>query len=79
MKFVDNWQAVLKHAWSVRLILLAVLMSAIEAILPFIEVPVSPGIFAMLSGIFGLLAGFSRLVAQQRLQKDLLHWESGDD
>lgn len=79
MKFVDNWQAVLKHAWSLKLVLIAAALSVIEAVLPFVDVPIPPGIFAMFSALFGLLAGFARLVAQQRLQKDFLTWESGDE
>jgi hypothetical protein len=40
MKIVANWQAVLKHAWSLRFIALSLLLSAPEAALAFLALVV---------------------------------------
>lgn len=79
MNLVPNWRDVVKHAWSVRFILLAVILSVIEAILPFLGLPISPGFLSVLAAVSGLLAGFARIVAQNRLggHRDP-DWESGE-
>ncbi|MGY6246677.1 DUF7940 domain-containing protein [Bosea thiooxidans] len=67
MKLVWNWKRVLKHAWSIRLIVLAGVLSGAEIALPLIReaVDVPAGIFAGLS--FAATAGafIARLVAQE--------------
>lgn len=64
---VSNWKRVLKHAWSIRLILLAGLLSGAEIALPLLQavLPVPAGVFAGLS--FAATAGafVARLVAQE--------------
>ena len=35
MRLVDNWAAILRRAWSIRLALLAAILSGIEVALPF--------------------------------------------
>jgi hypothetical protein len=67
MKLVWNWKRVLKHAWSIRLIVLAGLLSGAEIALPLIReaIDVPAGLFAGLS--FAATAGafIARLVAQE--------------
>lgn len=64
---VSNWKRVLKHAWSIRLILLAGLLSGAEIALPLLQgvLPVPAGVFAGLS--FAATAGafVARLIAQE--------------
>ena len=57
MKLVWNWKRVLKHAWSIRLIVLAGVLSGAEIALPLIReaVDVPAGVFAGLS--FAATAG----------------------
>lgn len=67
MKLVWNWKRVLKHAWSIRLIVLAGVLSGAEIALPLIReaIDVPAGVFAGLS--FAATAGafIARLVAQE--------------
>ncbi|MDF2994695.1 MAG: hypothetical protein K0R27_332 [Xanthobacteraceae bacterium] len=69
MRLVDNWQAVLKRAWSVRLIAAAALLSGIEVVLPFLNgaLPIPPGAFAALSFFITAGALAARLIAQSNI------------
>lgn len=66
MRLVDNWRAVLRRAWSVRLMLLAGLLSGVEAALPFISevIPMNPRALGVLTAGVVMLAVVARLVAQ---------------
>jgi len=81
MKLTANWRAVLRHAWSVRLILLALLLDMVAAALPFVEVPVHPAIPSILGALATGGAFLARFVAQKRLSAPpvtTITWETGD-
>lgn len=81
MKLTANWRAVLRHAWSVRLILLALVFDGIAAVLSFVEMPVHPGLPIALGGLATSAALFARVVAQKRLagpDATTIHWETGE-
>lgn len=63
---VSNWRAVLKHAWSIRLMILAALLSGAEVGLPLIDgtFDIQPGVFATLSAVTTAAAFVARLIAQ---------------
>ena len=67
MSLVRNWRRVLRYAWSIRLVILAGLLSGAEIALPMIReiVDVPRGLFAGLS--FAATAGafIARLIVQQ--------------
>jgi hypothetical protein len=65
MKLYDNWQDILKKAWSIRFMILAGIFSGIEVILPLFHDSIPKNIFAALSFVFVALAFISRLVAQR--------------
>ena len=67
MKLSYGWKEILKKAWSVRLMIVAALLSGIEVILPFFATAVPPGIFAALSFLAVSSAFVARLVAQKDL------------
>ena len=69
MKLADDWRVILRRAWSVRLMLLAGLLSGVEVILPLIghALPINPGAFAALSGLTVMAAFVMRLIAQKDL------------
>jgi hypothetical protein len=69
MELVPHWRRVLKHAWSIRLMLLAGLFSGLEVGLPLIDglFDIPQGVFAALSGITTAAAFISRLVAQSNV------------
>ena len=72
MKLVRNWAAVLRYAWSVRLMALAAVLSGAEVAIPYLDgvLPIPPGLFAALAGVTTLGAMLARMVAQAPLQKD---------
>lgn len=81
MKLTANWRAVLRHAWSVRLILLALLLDVAAAAIPFVEVPVHPAIPAILGSLATGGALLARFVAQKRLsapEPTTITWETGE-
>ena len=70
MRLLPNWQAVLRRAWSVRLMLLAGLLSGIEAALPLLgdALPIPPGAFAGLTLLIVAAAFVARLIAQENIR-----------
>ncbi len=67
MRLVAEWWRVLRYAWSIRLLVLAGLLSGAEIALPLIQdlLPFPRGVFAGLSFLATALAFVARLVAQQ--------------
>lgn len=67
MKLVDDWRAVVRRAWSIRLMIVAGVLSGLEVVLPLIDgwVPLDRGVFAALSGFTVAAAFVARLVAQK--------------
>ncbi len=74
MKLIPDVRRVLRHAWSVRLIVAAGILSGCEVALPIIDqfVTIPRGAFAALTGLVTCGALISRLVAQENL-KDSPH------
>jgi hypothetical protein len=64
---VWNWRQILRYAWSIRLLIVASLLSGAEVALPLLQsvLPVPPGIFAALSFLATAGAFVARLVAQE--------------
>ncbi|MBO6858490.1 hypothetical protein [Roseibium sp.] len=65
MKLVNDWRRVLRRAWSVRLLILAGLLSGAEVALPFLGDFIEPGRLAALSGLATAGAFVARIVAQK--------------
>lgn len=67
MKLIPNAGQVLRKAWSIRLMIIAGILSGVEVALPFLEgwLPVPTGTFAALSGITTAAAFYARIVAQK--------------
>ena len=72
MRLIDNWRAVLTHAWSIRLMLLAGVLTGLEAAWPYLDglFLLPRGMFAALSGLVSAAAIFARFVAQKPLSGD---------
>jgi hypothetical protein len=68
MNLVSNWRAVLRRAWSIRLMILAGILSGLEVILSLPDIADRldwpQGIFAALSGLTTAAAFVARLIAQ---------------
>jgi hypothetical protein len=69
VRLVWNWREVLRKAWSIRLMLLAALLSGVEVSLPFFMHSMPRGIFAGLSFLVVASAFVARLVAQKGLSE----------
>jgi hypothetical protein len=67
MNLIPDWKIVLKKAWSVRLMLLAGVLSAVEVVLPLFAYDLPRGVFAALSGVVVMSAFVARLMAQKDL------------
>ncbi|ANL84688.1 hypothetical protein [Rhizobium phaseoli] len=67
MKFASDWKRVLQRAWSIRLMLIAGLLSGIEFAIPYLDgyVDIPPRLFAALSGFTVAAAFVARLLAQK--------------
>lgn len=71
MKMIDDWKRILKRAWSVRLMVLAAILSGVEVCLSFLGgIPgIAQGVFAAIAGLVSMTALAARLIAQQSMQK----------
>lgn len=69
MKLVANWRGVLRRAWSIRLILLAGILSGAEVAMSLIgdALPLPAGALAALSAFVACAAFVARLSAQKDL------------
>lgn len=65
MRLSNQWKTIVRRAWSIRLLILAALLSGIEVALPFFAGNFPRGPFAALS-FFAVASAFvARLVAQK--------------
>jgi len=69
MNLIANWRDILRRAWSIRLMLIAGVLSGIEVILPMFPDCCPRGLFAALSLATVAGAFVARLVAQKGLSE----------
>jgi len=71
MTLVWNWRRIVKRAWSMRFMLLAVVFSGLEIALPLLDgvLPVSRGVFAVLCGITVIIAMLARIINQPSVRE----------
>lgn len=65
MRLYENWREILNKAWSIRLMIIAGLLTACEIVLPLYADAIPRNLFAAMSGLFTMAALVARLVAQQ--------------
>lgn len=72
MKLVSDWKRVLACAWSIRLLLLAGILSGVEVALPLISdaLPIPTGAFAALSLFITAGAFVARIVSQKEFRNE---------
>jgi hypothetical protein len=68
MKLVDNWWHILKHAWSVRLAVLAGALGGAEMALPVFSDSIAHGPFLILSMVVSVGAAVARLIEQPKMR-----------
>lgn len=69
MNLHEDWCWILKRAWSVRLMVLAAILSGLEVMLSVlsayqVKLPIAPGTFAALSGVVTIAAFVARFIVQ---------------
>lgn len=69
MRLLDDWKHLLCKAWSIRLALIAALLSAAEVALPLFPDYFERGTFAALSAITAVAALLARLFAQKTIPR----------
>ena len=70
MILVPNWKTIVRKAWSVRLIILAGLLSGVEASMPFIDDKMPRGVFAVASLLVTGAAFVARILAQKGIRHE---------
>ena len=65
-----DWRDILRKAWSIRLMILAGVLSGIEVVLPFFSEALPRGVFAVMSLLATSGAFVSRLLAQRNMNDD---------
>lgn len=65
MRLHSNWKSIIKKAWSIRLMIIAGMLSAAEVVIPYFEASLPRGFFSLLSGAVVGSAFVARLVAQK--------------
>ena len=68
MRLIEDWKHVAKHAWSIRFIVLAALLSGVEIVLPMFDDTMPRGLFAVLTLIVTVAAAVARLIPQQKMR-----------
>ena len=68
MRLIENWLKVLRKAWSIRLIVLAGLLSQVEVLLPMFSDSMPRGLFAGVSLLVTVAAIVARLTAQPKMR-----------
>lgn len=69
MNLLPNWKWLVRKAWSLRLMLLAAVLSGIEVALPFFSSSVPTGAFAAASFVVVAAAFVARLTAQKSMEQ----------
>ena len=70
MILVPNWKTIVRKAWGVRLIILAGLLSGVEAAMPFIDDQMPRGVFAVASLLVTGAAFVARILAQKGIRHE---------
>lgn len=68
MQLVENWQAILKRAWSVKFNIAATMFGALEVAVALVQPASIPnGIFAGIAAAISMGANIARILAQKEI------------
>jgi hypothetical protein len=70
MTLHSEWRRLLRHAWSIRLLALAGLFQALQAVLPAFEDVIPGHWFGIASGLATTGAFIARLITQKEFHND---------
>lgn len=70
MKLVDDWDLILKKAWSVKFNIAATIFGALEVVVALVQPASIPnGVFAGIAAVISICANGARIMAQQEMTK----------
>lgn len=69
IELTPNWRTVLAKAWSIRMMILAGVLSGIEIVLPLFASNFPRGVFAVLTFISVFCALIARILAQKEIYR----------
>jgi hypothetical protein len=69
MNLLPNWKWLVRKAWSIRLVVLAGLLSGCEVILPLFVDTLPRNVFAVLSMLAAIGAGVARVMSQPKMER----------
>lgn len=68
MQLIDNWDEILKKAWSVKFNIAATLFGSAEVVVAMVEpVGIPHGVFAGIAAAISIAANVSRIMAQKEI------------
>jgi hypothetical protein len=68
MQLIDDWQAILTKAWSVKFNIAATLFGAAEVVVALVQPASIPnGVFAGIAASISILSNVARVMAQKEL------------
>lgn len=69
MRLLPEWKWLIRKTWSIRLVILSALLSAVEVILPLFVDAMPRNLFAALSMCAAIAAGIARVTAQPQMER----------
>ena len=66
---LTNWRRVIRRAWSIRLVVLAGLLSGCEVVLPLFVDAIPRNVFAVLAILAAIGGVFARVIAQPQIDR----------
>lgn len=71
MRLTHNWQDILRRAWSIRFIVLAGVLTGVEAVLPFVAPEaLPPGVLPAVTLVVIASAFVARVIAQRGVTEE---------
>lgn len=68
MQLIEDWQSILKRAWSVKFNIAATLFGAAEVVVALVQPASIPnGVFAGIAATISVLSNVARVMAQKEL------------
>lgn len=69
MNIINDWKWFVRKAWSIRLAVLAAVLSGCEIVLPLFVDTMPRNLFAVLSMLAAIGAGVARVIAQPKMER----------
>lgn len=69
MNLLPEWKWLVRKAWSIRLVVLAGLLSGCEVVLPLFVDTLPRNVFAVLSMLAAIGAGVARVMSQPKMER----------